>query len=92
MFLIQPMTTELSQTFKLLTFDSVKLPLQVSATCFSICCLTNPVTMSPEIIKKCYFVELELTQGLLEFIWTEGYSGRSANPGLSLAILVLWYK
>ena len=51
MFLIQPMTTELSQTFKLLTFDSVKLPLQVSATCFSICCLTNPVTMSPEIIK-----------------------------------------
>ena len=22
-----------------------------------------------------------ITQGLLEFIWTEGYSGRSSNPG-----------
>ena len=31
-------------------------------------------------------------QGLLEFIWTEGYSGRSSNPDLALAILVLWYK
>ena len=28
-------------------------------------------------------------QGLLEFIWTEGYSGGSSNPGLALAILVL---
>ena len=30
-----------------------------------------------------------LLQGLLEFIWTEGYSGRSSNPGLALANLVL---
>jgi hypothetical protein len=29
-----------------------------------------------------------LMQELLEFIWTEGYSGRSSNPGLALAILV----
>ena len=30
-----------------------------------------------------------LCQGLLEFIWTEGYSGQSSNPGLALAIIVL---
>ena len=30
-----------------------------------------------------------IVQGLLKFIWTEGYSGRSSNPGLALAILVL---
>jgi hypothetical protein len=29
-----------------------------------------------------------LTQGLLEFIWTERCSGQSSNPGLDLAILV----
>jgi hypothetical protein len=28
------------------------------------------------------------TQGLLEFIWTEGYSGQSSNPGLALAFMV----
>ena len=32
---------------------------------------------------------VEATQGLLEFIWTKEYSGRSSNPGLALAILVL---
>ena len=25
-------------------------------------------------------------QGLLEFIWTEGYSGQSSNPGLAFAL------
>ena len=29
---------------------------------------------------------LYIFQGQLEFIWTEGYSGRSSNPGLTLAI------
>jgi hypothetical protein len=28
-------------------------------------------------------------QGLLEFIWTEGCSGQSSNPGPAMAILVL---
>jgi hypothetical protein len=28
-------------------------------------------------------------QGLLEFIWMEGCSGQSSNPGLALVILVL---
>ena len=32
---------------------------------------------------------LEVNQGLLEFIWTEGCSGRSSNQGPALAILVL---
>ena len=30
-----------------------------------------------------------ISQGLLEFIWMEGYSGQSSNPGLAMAILVL---
>ena len=30
---------------------------------------------------------LLFAQGLLEFIWTEGCSGRSSNPGPTLAIL-----
>ena len=30
-----------------------------------------------------------VSQGLLEFIWTAGYLGRSSNPGLALAIFVL---
>ena len=36
-----------------------------------------------------FFYSTKVDQGLLEFIWTEGYSGQSSNPGLSLAILVL---
>ena len=29
-----------------------------------------------------------LTQGLLEFIWTDGCSGRSSNPGLALGTVI----
>ena len=32
------------------------------------------------------------SQKLLEFIWMEGYLGRSSNPSPALAISVLWYK
>ena len=35
---------------------------------------------------------LYVVQGLLEFIWTEGCSGWSSNPGPALAILVLWCR
>ena len=36
------------------------------------------------VTRKCAF-----SQGLLEFIWTEGCSGQSSNPGPALTILVL---
>ena len=35
------------------------------------------------------FCLFESDQGLLEFIWTEGCSDQSSNPGRALAILVL---
>ena len=33
-----------------------------------------------------------VSQGLLDFFWTEVYSGHISYSGLALAILVLWYK
>ena len=48
----------------------------------------------PQLGQKFYELSIfnQFRQGLLEFIWTEGYSGQSSNPGLALAILVLWSK
>jgi len=43
-------------------------------------------------VPACYLVFNHLIsnilQGLLEFIWTEGCSGQSSNPGPALAIFV----
>ena len=63
------------------------MPLPDASTCKNI---LHRFGYNNETARDPHKKNLQYADGrLLEFIWTEGYSGRSYNPGLALAILVL---
>ena len=68
----------------------IRIPVRKAANLCPLLFIGSKYWSVPKMAFHIYcLIFLLIIQGLLAFIWTEGYSGRSSNPGLALAILVL---